>query len=162
DGKTGAQVGGVIGSFMAFDAAFTGGIYVAGGDVNADGTKDVIAGQDASGTSGVRVFSGATGATLLDFSPYTATFGGGARAGAGGGPHVKVFSGVNGAEVASFFAYEAGFTGGVRVAVADVNADGRYEIRTTPGPGRAVEVRTFDLAGNQLATAMPYPGFPGG
>src|SRR5439155_1211420 len=64
--------------------------------------------------------------------------------GAGGGPDVRAFSGVNGAMIDDFFAYEGTFTGGVRVGVADLNGDGRYDVRTTPGPGRAAEVRAFD------------------
>jgi hypothetical protein len=75
---------------------------------------------------------------------------------------VKAFSGVNGAEIDSFFAYEGSFTGGVRVGVADFNADGRYEIRTTPGPGRAVELHTFDgITQQQLDSFFAHPGAGG-
>jgi hypothetical protein len=217
-------------------------VFVAAGDVNADGFKDVIVGADAGGGPHVRVFSGANGSDLLSVFPYPLAFTGGVRvaaadfdrdgdyevitgagpgggphvrvfdsagnpftsaslpsfvnsffpypvgftggvfvaagdvngdgvpdivtgAGAGGGPHVRVFSGVNGAVITEFFAYELGFTGGVRVALADVDGDGRYEIITAPGPGRAAEVRAFDGITGQLVgsfTLDAYPGFLGG
>ncbi len=82
--------------------------------------------------------------------------------GPGAGPHVKAFSGTNGAQIASFFAYESNFSGGVFVAAADVNRDGRYEIRTTPGPGRPVDVRSFNAAQQQLNSFTTFSGFGGG
>ena len=84
--------------------------------------------------------------------------------GPGGGPNVKAFSGVNGGLITSFFAYEPAFGGGVRVGVADANRDGRFEIRTMPGPGRAPELRAFDGVTGNLVQAFPGldPAFPGG
>jgi hypothetical protein len=84
-------------------------------------------------------------------------------AGAGGGPHVRVYDGRTGAEARNFFAYEPAFAGGVRVAVGDVNGDGRAEIITGPGPGRAAEARVFDAATAALLnTVLAYPGFTSG
>ncbi len=237
-GTNGVQVAGSIGNFFAFAPTFTGGVFVAGGDINGDGSKDVIVGAGEGGGPHVRVFSGANGSEMLSFFAYSANFTGGVRVasadfdrdgdyeiitapgagggphvrvfdsggnpfvsgslpsfvnsfnaygsfsggvyvaagdvngdgvpeiitgpGSGGGPHVKAFSGVNGAEVDSFFAYEGGFTGGVRVGVADFNADGRYEIRTVPGPGRATEVRAFDgISQQQLDSFFSYSGASG-
>jgi len=37
DGVTGAQLPGPLGSFAAYNPAFTGGVYVAAADVNGDG-----------------------------------------------------------------------------------------------------------------------------
>ena len=80
-------------------------------------------------------------------------------AGTGGGPHVKAFSGLDGSTIDSLLAYQPGFTGGVRVGVADLNGDGRYEIRVASGPGRPAEVRTFDgTTGGPLGSFVPFGG----
>jgi Domain of unknown function (DUF4394)/FG-GAP repeat len=240
NGVNGAQLGGLVGSFLAYDPAFPGGVWVAAGDVNADGNKDVIVGPGAGGGPDVRVISGANSALIAEFFAYAPEFPGGVRvasadfdrdgdyeiitapgpgggphikvfdgagnlftsaslpnfvnsffayssgfsggvfvaagdvngdgvpdiitgAGAGGGPHVRAISGVNGAIIVEFFAYELSFSGGVQVAVADVNGDGRYEIITTPGPGRPAEVRAFDgVSGALLQAFQPYGAFQGG
>jgi hypothetical protein len=85
-------------------------------------------------------------------------------AGAGGGPHVRVYDGRTGVEARNFFAYEPGFAGGVRVAVGDVTGDGRADIMTGPGPGRAPEARVFEAATAELlSNVVAYaPSFAGG
>ena len=155
--------------FAPYGAGFTGGVRVAAADFDRDGDTEIITAAGTGGGPHVRVFDSAgnpfVSASLPNFVnsffAYGPSFAGGVFVGAGdvngdgvpeivtgpgsgGGPHVKAFSGVNGTLVASFFAYEPSFTGGVRVGVADFNADGRYEIRTSSGPGRAAEVRAFD------------------
>src|SRR5207253_6347067 len=90
NGDTGA----VIADFFAYDPSFSGGLYVAVGDINGDGVPDVITGADAGGGPHVQVFDGAALAS---------------------GTGVKL--------LASFFAYNVDFHGGVRVASADVNRD---------------------------------------
>ena len=110
DGKTGQ----LIRQFFAFDPNFTGGSYVAAGDVNGDGYADIVVGADAGGGPNVVVFSGRDNSVLANFFAYDPAFTGGVRvaagdvnadghadiiagAGAGGGPNVTVFSGANGA-----------------------------------------------------------------
>src|SRR5262249_18273387 len=115
DGVTGQ----LIREFMAYSPYFLGGVYVAAGDVNADGRADIITAPDSGGGPEVKVFSGRDNSTLYDFYAYSPFFGGGVRvaagdingdgradiitgAGPGGGPHVKAFSGANGAVIRSF------------------------------------------------------------
>ena len=47
-----------LASFYAFDPAFAGGVHVALGDIDGDGTPDIITGMGPGGSPLVRVFSG--------------------------------------------------------------------------------------------------------
>src|SRR5262249_17722236 len=130
-------VDGVDGSdlaqFLAYDAGFRGGVFVAVGDVNADGYADVITGAGESGSPHVKVFSGADLSVLYSFFAYAPQFTGGVRVaagdvdgdgradivtapGPGAAPLINVFSGSGLVTLASFFAYAPDFTDGVFVA----------------------------------------------
>src|SRR5262249_34057751 len=134
----------VIDSFFAF-GSFSGGVFVAAGDVNGDGKADIGTGAEAGGGPRVTVWSGADLRKIFDCMAY-GTFSGGVRvaagdvngdgkadiitgAGPGGGPHVKVFNGASTGLIPallpgfSWFAYSPGFTGGVYVAAGDLNGD---------------------------------------
>jgi uncharacterized repeat protein (TIGR01451 family) len=150
-------------NFFAYSSTFTGGVRVAVGDVNGDGTPDIITAPGAGGGPQVKVFDGKTGALIRNFYAYSPTFTGGVYvaaadvngdgiadiitgAGAGGGPQVKVFDGATGAVIANFYAFGSTFTGGVRVAAADFNLDGRADIVAGAGPGGGPQVKIFNAA----------------
>ncbi|HEX5220252.1 MAG TPA: VCBS repeat-containing protein [Verrucomicrobiae bacterium] len=133
DGSTGAE----IRSFFAFAAAFTGGVFVAAGDIDGDGLADIIVGAGPGGGPHVKVFSGATTTELLSFFPYAAGFSGGVRVasgdldgdgraelvtapGAGALPEVRVFAGSTTNETAGFLAYPVTVTNGVFVGAASL------------------------------------------
>jgi hypothetical protein len=176
DGVTGRK----IKDFMAYNARFTGGVFVAAGDINNDGFADIITGADAGGGPEVRVFSGETGLVLRDFYAYSPFFNGGVRvaagdvnhdgyvdiitgAGPGGSPHVEVFSGKDNSILRSFMAYSAYFTGGVFVSAGQVNGDGYADIITGAGAGGGPHVKVFSgLDGSVLASFMAYSTSFGG
>jgi uncharacterized protein (TIGR03118 family) len=177
DGKT----GGLIRAFFAYDQAFTGGVYVATGDVNGDGTPDIITGAGPGGGPNVKVFNGKDGTLLTSFFAFDQAFTGGvtvasgdfnadgqadviAGAGPGGGPEVAVFSGKDNSVLKAFFAYDQAFTGGVFVAAGDFNGDGKPDIFTGAGPGGGPHVKVFDGTNGTLLTSFfAYgPTFTGG
>jgi hypothetical protein len=125
-GATGA----VIRSLMAYSPNFNGGVFVAAGDVNADGRVDIVTGQGAGGVPQVEVFSGLDGSLLQSFLAFAPNFTSGVRVsvqdGSGsaqivvaGGynsmPLVETFQGGTLAMLDSFYAYDPRFLGGVFV-----------------------------------------------
>jgi hypothetical protein len=168
-------------SFFAYGPSFTGGVFVAAGDINGDGVDDIITGAGSGAGPHVKVFDGVSGAEVRSFFAYAPTFVGGVRVaagdvngdgradiitatGPGAGPHVKVFDGVSGAEIRSFFAYDANFRGGVFVAAGDFNGDNVADIVTGTDTGGAPLVKVFN--GTNLAALKSFsayaPNFVGG
>ena len=153
----------VASTFNAYDAAFSGGVQVATGDVNGDGIEDIVTGAGPERRAARQSVRRQDRHAARQFLAYDSGFTGGmfvavgdinrdgfgdiiTGTGVGGGPHVKVFSGVNNSLMRGFFAYDNAFRGGVRVASGDVNSDGYAEIVTTPGPGGGPHVKIYDGA----------------
>jgi hypothetical protein len=158
--------------FLAYDAAFTGGVRVAVGDVNGDGVPDVVTAPGPGGGPRVRAFSGTDGTPFLDFFAFEPDFRGGANvavgdvdgdgqnelvigAGDGGGPRVRVLDPQTLAVTADFFAYEPTFRGGVYVGVGDFGGDVGRGIVTGSGPGGGPVVKVFNPV-TQAVTAAFY------
>jgi hypothetical protein len=154
-----SRSGALLREFAAYNPHFTGGIYVAVGDVLGNGQAVIITGADSGGGPHVEVFS-PDGRLLDSFMAYSPYFRGGVRVaagdvdgdgqadiitapGPGGGPDVRVYSGRTGALIREFMAYDPGFTGGVYVAAGDVNGDHHADIITGEGADSAGVVEVF-------------------
>jgi hypothetical protein len=166
NGATNAQ----LHFFTAFDPAFTGGVFVATGDVNGDGFDDIVVGAGQGGAPRVRVFHGVTGAVLHDFLAYTAGFTGGVRVAAAdhngdgkadvitapgpGDNDVNVFNGANAALLTSFEAMPW-VAGGLFVAAGDLDVDGYADVVIGSGSGEP-QVIVYSGATNNSTTGF-YP-----
>ena len=107
--------------FFAFGPTFPGGVKVAVGDVNGDGTADVIVGAGLGGAPHVKVIDGTKLGTLPPDGSIPDT-----------------------ALIASFFAFDPTVRGGVFVAAGDVNGDGRSDVIVSPGIGGGPHVKVID------------------
>ena len=132
----GAPAGNPIANFFAFEASLRNGVYVAAGDITADGVDDVILGAGPGGGPRVRVADGAAlFAAMSDLSLDNP-----ARAGL---------------TVANFFAGDSTTRGGIHVAGRDLDADGLSEVITGSGDLVPSEVRVY--AGTELAANPTNP-----
>jgi len=158
---------------------FTGGAFVAAGDLNGDGTADLAVTPDQGGGPRVTILNGPNGVALANFFAIEdPNFRGGARAsigdltadgrpdlvvsaGFGGGPRVAGYDGTtlfNGVQPThifhDFFLFEEGLRNGAYVTIGDLNGDGFGDIIGGGGPGGAPRVLAY--SGKALVTANDY------
>ncbi len=156
--------GKLLEQFLAFDKKFRGGVTLALGDLDGNGSQEIIAAQASLGTGQIRVFDnhGKLKKQFLVDNKYwrgglnlaAGDLEGSGRAsivvgyGAGKEPLVKIFKS-DGRLLSSFYAYEKKFRGGVRLALANLygrKAHNRLNIIVAPGPGREPLLKIFDYS----------------
>lgn len=134
--------------FFAYTPNFSGGVYVATGDVNGDGKDDIITGAGPGGGPHVRIFTLANDkqswTELGGYFAYDSAFSGGVYVASGnvlsedpdapvkdevitvpsfgGGPHVKIYNSA-GLTVRQFFAFDTSDDQGYRATSGDFDFD---------------------------------------
>jgi trimeric autotransporter adhesin len=161
----------VLFSVQPFEDAFSGGVYVAAADLNADGVPELVITPDEGGGPRVDIYSG-VGFTKASsfFGIDDPAFRGGARpatgdldgdgqadlvvaAGFGGGPRVAGYNGGSAFRgnptrlFSDFFAFEESLRNGVFVALGDLDGDSKAELIAGGGPGGGPRVTAFSGAG---------------
>ncbi|MCZ2340545.1 MAG: Ig-like domain repeat protein, partial [Bacteroidales bacterium] len=186
DGKSGETLFEVA----PFEASFTGGVFVAAGDINKDGVPELVITPDQGGGPRVQVYDGGAQFTkIADFYGITdPDFRGGARAavadidgdgfgdlivsaGFEGGPRVAVWNGTTIAEdstpeklISDIFVFEDTLRNGAFVTGADIDGDGKAELIAGAGPGGGPRIVAFNgadlLNGQQTLVANFFAGNP--
>ncbi len=172
DGRTHERVA----DFFAFEASFTGGVFVAAADLDGDGRAEIVVTPDRGGGPVVAIFN-ADGTERRRFlGIQDESFRGGARVALGdvnadgtpdvlvsagflGGPRIALFDGrtLGNPEptrlVPDFFAFEDSVRNGAFVALGDVDGDGFADLAFGGGPTGAPRVRV--LSGRSLLAGTP-------
>ncbi len=159
--------GGALGSFVAFDPSFRGGVNVAIGDVNGDGVAEIVTAPGAGGAPHVRVWDARSQSELRGFFAYPATFAGGVNVAVGdvngdghaevitatgsGTPQVRVWDPIRGAEIGSFNPYVGSPAGGSFVAAP---VPRRVLVVDAPQPNTTV-TQPLTIAGWALTEGAP-------
>lgn len=134
--------------FFAYAKNFRGGVDIAVGDLDGNGTKEIVAGAGVGGGPHVRVFNKDGKLINPGFFAYDPTFRGGVNVavgdldgdnhdeivtgpGNGGSPHVKVYDQNGQEKMGQFFAFDRNSRSGVDVSIADLDSDGTQEIIAT-------------------------------
>ncbi|MGL6073697.1 MAG: hypothetical protein ACRC8S_05995 [Fimbriiglobus sp.] len=161
---TGAGVGGgplvrvfnasnlnIITQFFAYEDSMRTGIFVTAGDLDGDGTAEVVVGPGGNEVPELRVRNGRDG-SVSSISVFD----------------IGVISSpdplpTNAPEVLSAVGSPDAEIGGIRVAITDLDDTGRKQIVTSRGPGYPSRVRGFTIdplaeTGNDLAFEPEFTG----
>ncbi|MBU1178703.1 M23 family metallopeptidase, partial [Patescibacteria group bacterium] len=157
--------------FYALGFNFTGGVDVAVGDIDQDGTLEIIAGAGSGDKPYVKVFDKNTQVLEQTFLAYGEDFTGGVRvavgninsdsyqeiitgAGPGGSAHVRAFTKDGTVIHSKLFPFGHSQPSGADVTTGDTDGDGIDEIIVGAGPGGESKVRIYKGNGELIATEI--------
>lgn len=159
--QTMSQSGTMLSQFFAFDKSRRGGLDVASGDIDHDGTDEIIVGSGPGQVNEVRIFT-QQGELLRSFSPYDTTFRNGIHVAAAdldgdglaeivtvpriGASDIRVFD-ATGHKISQFMAYGPKFRTGLDIAAAPATEFTPAVIMTAVGAGGGPQVMIFDRNG---------------
>jgi hypothetical protein len=162
---TGAGVGGgphvkvfnasdlvILNQFIAGDPNSRDGIFVAAGDLDGDGSADIVVGPGGNSSSQISVRSSMDGGSLVNISVFDI--------GVISDPDPLV---TNNPDTLDATGNQSGELGGIRVAITDLNTDGKKQVVTSRGPGYPSRIRGYTLnpleeTSNQLAFEPEFTG----
>lgn len=171
------RTGGELFSVVPFESRYTGGVFLAAGDITGDGRADLAIAAGSGGGPRVRIFGGAGLTQLADFftiedanfrggtRPALADFTGDGRAelvvaaGSGGGPRVAIYDGASITAATTprklfgdFYVGDVAKSDGAYLAIGDTNGDGTPDLLASAGPNVTV-FDGKDLGRNHRTTA---------
>ncbi|HBR80426.1 MAG: hypothetical protein UX09_C0032G0013 [Candidatus Uhrbacteria bacterium GW2011_GWE2_45_35] len=162
--KISDSAGTELSSFNIPTANLGGGAAIAVADLGFDGIPEIILGNGLGNEPRVTVLR-QDGSEIGNFLAYSADMGTGITLVTcdinqdgineivtgtqyGGGPHVRVFNNLGEPVGEGFFAYNEAFRGGINLACGDIDADGKNELVTGPGPSGGPHVRIWSFDNN--------------
>ncbi len=165
-----SDAGKVLQQFYGAPQKLQNGAMVRSGDVNGDGSAEVVTATLQGSDARVRTYS-RTGQQLKSFLVFPSTYRGGVSLAVGdvtgdgaaeivvgtqlGSSQIRVFSG-DGALLGQFFAFTKQYRGGVSLAVGDLNADGVNEVLVAKRAGEA-RISAYTFAGKLTRSFLAFP-----
>lgn len=160
--------------FYVLDGKFTGGVNLACGDTNGDGTSEIVVAAMRGGGPHVLVYTH-TGKTIANFMAYDQGFRGGINVstidmdGDGrdeivtgpqtGAPHIQIFqirpTGIKRLSP-GFYAFSENYRGGVSVSGVDTNGDGKKELLVGVGDDAQPLVRQYNIRAQYYGRLYAY------